>query len=484
VFEAGGFAAIICNPPFKGGKYLKGLLGEEYVSLIRSLFDHVRGSPDLVSYFLLRSYALLIREGVIGMICTKSIFQGETRENSLDYLIGRRLARVMRAVENQKWPGEANVHIAIIWLQKCTTPRDEKTGKSERAVSEEVRGRPKKLQANLNTCFQGTNIVNGGFIVDAQWAQDVLQSSPSYSQVLFPLIEGAAMNSTPSIGWKRWIIDFHDWSLERASQFPLCLNIVKERVYPERLKSNRKRYRAFWWQFGERQEGLYKAANKLRNVIAIAYTSNTLAFAFVPSCGVVYYNATVICFERYSKFAVLQSSIHLEWVREFGSTLKGDARYAPERCFEPFPFPVFNASVLDNIGEKYHRLRSRVLSTRQEGLTKIYNSFHEPHEKSEEIRSLRALHVEMDQAVATAYGWSEMDLAHGFHETRQGVRYTMSESARHAVLDRLSALNHQRYGEEADEGFHEKKRSKSKGRERNAEAIDADLFLPRDSTTR
>ena len=57
----------------------------------------------------------------------------------------------------------------------------------------------------------------------------------------------------------------------------------------------------------------------------------------------------------------------------------------------------------------------------------------------------------MDQAVAAAYGWQDIDLGHGFHETKQGIRYTISEAARREVLDRLLALNHQRHAEEEAE---------------------------------
>ena len=32
---------------------------------------------------------------------------------------------------------------------------------------------------------------------------------------------------------------------------------------------------------------------------------------------------------------------------------------------------------------------------------------------------------ELDQAVAAAYGWSDLDLGHGFHATKQGERYTL-----------------------------------------------------------
>src|SRR5205823_1004475 len=71
--------------------------------------------------------------------------------------------------------------------------------------------------------------------------------------------------------------------------------------------------------------------------------------------------------------------------------------------------------------------------------------------------------VEMDCAVAAAYGWADLELGHGFHETKQGVRYTLSEAARREVLGRLLKLNHERYAEEVAAGLHDKK-SKSKVR--------------------
>ena len=98
--------------------------------------------------------------------------------------------------------------------------------------------------------------------------------------------------------------------------------------------------------------------------------------------------------------------------------------------------------------------------SRQEGLTKTYNRFHDRDEQSEDIVRLRTSHEEMDQAVAAAYGWSDLDLGHGFHATKQGERYTLSESARRTVLDRLLALNHQRYEEEVKAGLHDKKKPK------------------------
>jgi hypothetical protein len=114
------------------------------------------------------------------------------------------------------------------------------------------------------------------------------------------------------------------------------------------------------------------------------------------------------------------------------------------------------------------------------GVTEIYNRFHDRDEQSKNITRLRALHLEMDQAVATGYGWGGLDLGHGFHDTKQGVRYTLSEAARRTVLDRLLALNHHRYAEEVADGLHDdgkaKKKAGAKHRKSAATAEDSTLF--------
>ena len=71
---------------------------------------------------------------------------------------------------------------------------------------------------------------------------------------------------------------------------------------------------------------------------------------------------------------------------------------------------------------------------------------------------LRELHVKMDHAVTAAYGWTDLDLGHDFRETKQGVRFTISEPARREVLQRLLKLNHERYAEEVKQGLHDKKK--------------------------
>lgn len=93
------------------------------------------------------------------------------------------------------------------------------------------------------------------------------------------------------------------------------------------------------------------------------------------------------------------------------------------------------------------------MRARWEGLTKTYNRFHDPTEVSSDIARLRDLQVEMDDAVAAAYDWSDIDLGHGFHPTKQGSRFTLSEPARREVLTRLLKLNHERHAAEVAVGL-------------------------------
>ena len=97
-----------------------------------------------------------------------------------------------------------------------------------------------------------------------------------------------------------------------------------------------------------------------------------------------------------------------------------------------------------------------------EGLTKIYNRFHDQDEQSPEIAQLRDLHAAMDRAVLDAYGWSDIPtdcdffLDYAIDEAEWGnkkkpYRYRWPDEIRDEVLARLLDLNAERAAEESDE---------------------------------
>lgn len=136
---------------------------------------------------------------------------------------------------------------------------------------------------------------------------------------------------------------------------------------------------------------------------------------------------------------------------------------------------------MNALGEEYLRWREGIMQSRQLGLTDTYNRFHDSEHSSTDIQKLRDLHVEMDKAVAAAYGWTDLKLDHDFHETKQGIRFTISEAARRAALQRLLKLNHERHEEETAEGLRKKKGQtkpvpKKKAVERTTSKHEATLF--------
>lgn len=183
--------------------------------------------------------------------------------------------------------------------------------------------------------------------------------------------------------------------------------------------------------------------------------------SFSPQNYVFNEMLVVFSLEEYCYLTLLQSSIHDSWAWQNCSTLGLGLRYSPTDCVETFPFPDQTDS-LETIGEQYYHHRQSTTQTRQEGLTKTYNRFHDPTDTSLDIVKLRQLHTEMDHAVAAAYGWTDLTLNHDFYDTPQGTRYTLHPTARQHILDRLLALNHQRYAEEVKQGLHNKGKGKGK----------------------
>ncbi len=142
--------------------------------------------------------------------------------------------------------------------------------------------------------------------------------------------------------------------------------------------------------------------------------------------------------------------------------MKDDLRYTPSDCFQTFPFPenLTDRGAAEITGRGCYEFRAALMVEYNEGLTAIYNRFHDPDERSNAIGELRRLHDAMDRAVLDAYGWTDIhptcefelewrdDEAENGRRRRKPWRYRWPEPVRDEVLARLLALNAQRANEE------------------------------------
>ncbi|MBE9212884.1 hypothetical protein IQ247_09290 [Plectonema cf. radiosum LEGE 06105] len=451
-----------------GGKKITGALGTDYRDfIVKWIANNERGNADICAYFFLRAKNLLDINGGFGLIATNTIAQGDTREVALDRLVADKCV-IPRAVPSRKWEGSANLEVAHVWLRQGDWQGkfylDDKAVNGITpflTVPGKAVGKPEKLVANQGKSFIGSYVLGMGFVLQPEEAQALIEKDAKNKDVLFPYLNGEDLNTNFDQSPSRWVINFKDWALEEAENYPECIQILRERVFPERQKNNDKNVRKNWWRFKRIAVDLQKAIANLKQVLVVAIVSRTVAFTFVSANQVFAHKLAVFVFENNSYFSILQSSFHYHWAWNYSSTMKTDLNYSPTDVFETFPFPESTTN-LETIGQKYHNHRQNIMLARQEGLTKTYNRFHNPEETATDIQQLRDLHVEMDNAVATAYGWTDLELEHGFHDTKQGLRYTISETARREVLDRLLQLNHQRYKEEVAQGLHDKKKGKGK----------------------
>jgi hypothetical protein len=297
--------------------------------------------------------------------------------------------------------------------------------------------------------------------------RSLIAKDPRNAQRIFPYIGGQEILNSPTQEHHRFIINFEDMTESEARRWPDLMAIVEEKVKPSRIQDNREAYRKHWWQFAEKRTDLMRALAGMHRTLAHPFTSSNLCFAFVPSSTVVSGPHTVLLFEDYNSFAVLQSRAHEAWTRFFASSLKDDLRYTLGDCFCTFPFPAhFETNVaLEKAGTVYYEFRAALMVRNNEGLTKTYNRFHDPEETSPDILRLRELHAAMDRAVLEAYGWPDLipqcqceflldyeDEEDGAEETgrrrKKPWRFRWPDLVRDEVLARLLKLNAERAQEE------------------------------------
>ncbi|MEU0078795.1 type IIL restriction-modification enzyme MmeI [Micromonospora tulbaghiae] len=470
VFERDGFDAVIGNPPFLHGSKISGASGDAYrAHLVHGVAEGARGNADLVTYFVLRAHALLRSGGQTGLIATNTLAQGDSREVGLERLVAKGVT-IRGGVKSRRWPSRSAVlEYCVIWTSLQALGADAtyrldgnvvpKIGPSLEPADLEDLGKPERLKANRNLSFLGSKIEGTGFLVEASNAQALIVADERYRDVLFPFLNGKDLNSRPDGSASRWVINFHDWSHERAGRYPDCYRQVLEKVKPDRERNNRAVRRERWWQYGERAPGLYKALAGLDRAIAITRVSSTGMPVLLPTGQVFSDSLAVFATDDPAVLAVLSSAAHYWWARTRGSSMKNDLRYTPSDVFETFALPELTAA-MRVLGERLDTYRSDVMLSRQVGLTATYNLVFEPSCSDEDIMELRRVHRDIDEVICGAYGWQdliEQGLDHGFHKDGSHLRYTIGPNIQREILKRLLALNHERYAEEVAMGLHDKK---------------------------
>ena len=515
VFQNGGFNCIIGNPPYLGWSGVSEKLGKTIHSFLSENYSTSK-KCDLVTYFLDRSYELLINSGFISFITTNSISQGDTRDYGLQKIVNRK-GMINFAANNVIWPGKANVIVTLLSINKGNNLVEViLDNNSTKTIGSNLSNidfiKPESLFNNSNMAFIGSVIYGDGFILDDSELAKSIKKDINSSKFIFPYLSGADLYSSKDFKANRFVINVNQLEEKQVEEkLPLIYDYLNRNLKPYRYSQDYSKYPKMideWWRYWMDRLELNNKLKSVDFVLVQTRVSKTHAILRVPSNQIFSDSLVVFPESTYSLMAVLQSNIHESWAWKYCSTMKNDRRYSPSSCFDNFPLPIaVNDEKINRIGEEYDKRRSKVLNAFNCGITKCNYFIHNTEVLDSVIIEFRGHIEKLDCEVLRLYGWHQDDpkwgkaiqLRHDFYEVdylpeNDRVRYTIHPEARKEVLKRLLQLNHERYAEEVEQGLHDKKggkkdtkKKKSKlskkepvddGRTQQVLFLEPDLFNP------
>lgn len=398
---------VVGNPPYIGCKKIRKARGDDYFDWLAERFKGHNQMSDYCTYWFDKVFED-VRSGVkVGLVCTKTISQTNSRVASLDKVISNG-GEIFNAVSRQKWSGDAQVTVSIVnfvnrekFIGKKLLDTKEVPFISSRLESQDTKSSIEALPlaANENKAFVGVMPNGKGFILDSDEANELIKKDPTSKKVLKLYLNGDDINNNIDQNPSRWIIDFQDWPLEEANKFKAAIAHVKTNVKPVREKVNRERHRQYWWRFGEDRKGLRHAIEGLKQYIVVSRVSKYPIFEMYENKNILPGDSTVsIAFDDYSKMGILQSKFHTDWYKHQCSTLEGRFRYTNTTVFETFPFPAKISDSIGKIMKDIQNYRKQACTNGGCGLTDLYNEMSEGGHQL-----LKKLHDKLDKEVAKCY---------------------------------------------------------------------------------
>ena len=408
---------IIGNPPFLGGKLMRGGLGDAYVDpLFRAYSGRVPPEADFVCYWF-EVARWMIESGRtrrVGLLATQGIRGGASRR-VLDQI--KHSGDIFVAWADERWVVDgAMVHVSVVGFDDGTDAQRRLNGEPVAIINSNLTSgvdttHAPRLTENLGVAFMGDT--KGGLfdIADDEAKGMIGQANPDgrkNADVVHPWVNGRDLTQSPR---GMWIIDFGvNMEEQEAALYEAPFGYIERAVMPVRIENRRASYATRWWLHAEPRPAMRKALAPLSRYLATPYVAKHRVFVWLPTETLPDHEIIVFAREDDFFFGVLQSRIHELWARSVGTQVReaeSGFRYTPTTTFETFPLPPSAGNALSEVERAARTLNLHrtgwlnpggASSTEERGrtLTGLYN---------ESPAWLRMDHEVLDRAVAAAYGW-------------------------------------------------------------------------------
>ena len=404
----GGFF-IIGNPPFVGARLMSEVQKEDVVRIFGPKWKNV-GNLDYVCCWYKKAAELMKGTKMrAALVSTNSVSQGEQVANLWAPLMAEGLT-INFAHRTFRWDSEANlkahVHCVIIGFSYDKTIQPLLfDGEQCRRVSHInpylvespdtfIYSRSKPLADVPNIGIGNKPIDGGNYLFEKEEMEAFVKQEP-LSAKLFHKWYGSEefIHQRP-----RYCLWLGECSPAEIQRMPHCKKRV-ENVRELRLQS--------------KSEGTRKLADKPTrfhvenmpdgaSIIIPSVSSERRRYVpmgfiekgvFASNLVLIIPNATLY------HFGILESNVHMAWMRAVCGRLKSDYRYSKDIVYNNFPWPSANAEQIERIGQTALSILDARGNYPDSSLADLYDPVLMPAD-------LRKAHQDNDRAVMQAYGFS------------------------------------------------------------------------------
>lgn len=408
------FDYILGNPPFIGSK----IMAQSQRNSVVKEFDNIQGAGilDYVTAWYIKAAKYIQNTKIkVAFVSTNSIVQGEQTSILWGQMLNKYKIKIHFAHRTFKWSNEAKgnaaVFCVIIGFANFDTPNkiifDYENIKGE---AHEIKAKninpylvdakdiliPKRRKpiCNVPEISFGSMPNDGGFLLLNDDEKNIICAKDKViEKYIKPLISAKEyLNNIKK--WCLWMaIDYDVNDVAKSLELKNRIaNVLKHREKSTREATQK--LAKYPMLFGEIRQPkadyifIPLTSSENRNIIPMGFF-NKLVIS--NNTGSVIENATLF------HLGVMQSSMHIAWVKAVCGRLKGDFRYSNEVVYNNFPWPAHPSQThIEKIMQKIEtilEIRNKIINT---SLGKLYDIGKTPP-------ALTKAHIELDKAVDLAY---------------------------------------------------------------------------------
>ncbi|WP_051508918.1 DNA methyltransferase [Xylanibacter oryzae] len=395
---------VFGNPPYLGSRNQ----GVDQKSDIKYVIGDKGKSLDYIScWFYLANKFIEGYNAKYAFVSTNSICQGEQVAILWEDLL--KTSQIFFAYQSFKWSNNAKYNAGVTVVVIGVEPKEIHSTKtiyndSNKVEVEKINPyllpgsssyihrNSSPLSADFPVLRFGSMANDGGqLVLDTFEKNDLLQKYPQLKFIIHSFIGSQEFIN----GQERWCLYMND---DQARIFSNIEEISKklDLVREHRNKSSEKSTRLlaaypnrFYFSAYKETESIIipRVSSERREYIPIGYLNkDTIAS---DSAFAIYDAETWL-------FGILESKMHMAWVRTVGGKLKTDYRYSAQLCYNTFPFP----KITDEKRAELTNAAEEVLITRAGYPEKTLAEMYDPDKMPQDLREA---HNALDDIVDSCY---------------------------------------------------------------------------------